>query len=281
MSKPIIKLSFLLSLLILSSCSSKKTSDISYLDKSKALITSMPELDIYSPKKAKNNPVVIFIHGGYWEAGNKDIYSFLGNNFAKIDVVTVIPNYTLSPNGNYNTMAQEVAACIKWTSDSIYNYNGNPRQIYLMGHSAGGHLIALVSTNTKYLKNLEVIKGVILNDAAGLDMYSYLKENPPTNQYNYDVTWTDDPENWKDASPIYSLSEKSPPFMIYVGTKTYPSIISQNKDFLAKLKEFQPNAKIKYLNKKHVPMMRQFVNPWNKHYKEIITFIDSNNLVNQ
>jgi arylformamidase len=269
-------LTLLFCVFLVSSCASKKISNISYLKKSEALITSFPELNVFQTQTSEKSPVVIFIHGGYWTSGNKNMYSFLGRNFGKKKIVTVIPNYTLSPNGNYDTMAKEVAAAIQWTFDTIEKYNGNPDQIFLMGHSAGGHLIALVGTNPKYLKNTDMIKGIILNDAAGLDMNSYLKKHPPTKNHNYNVTWTENQENWKDASPIYSLSKKAPPFLMFTGTKTHPSIISQNKSFVQKLKTFQPNVKINFLNKKHVPMMRQFVLPWNKNYKEIIKFIEVN-----
>jgi len=263
---------------LLTNCASRKIENLQYLDQSLTLFTSIPKLDVYHNSESKNNPVVIFIHGGYWDEGKKDIYGFLGRNFAKKEVVTVIPNYTLSPNGNYNTMAKEVAAAIMWTSENISLYNGDPNQIYLMGHSAGGHLIALTSTNPKYLgENADLVKGVILNDSAGLDMYSYLKEYPPTSFHHYTSTWTEDEGNWKDASPIYFLSENTPPFLIYVGTKTYPSILSSNKDFASELQKFQSSVNINYLDKKHVPMMRQFFYPWCKHYNEIKDFIESQN----
>ena len=266
----------LLCIFLLTRCATKKSGGIAYLKNSKAFIESFPELDVYQPRKSKSNPVVIFIHGGYWEKGSKGLYRIFGRNFAKKGVVTVIPNYTLSPEGNYETMAEEVAAAIRWTHDNIENYNGDPEQIFLMGHSAGGHLIALVGTNPKFLESTDVIKGIILNDAAGLDMYSYLQQYPPTEEHHYDVTWTKNEANWKDASPIYSLSEKAPPFFIYVGTKSYPSIISQNKDFIKELNNYQPKVEINYLKKKHVAMMSQFFFPWNKQYKEIIDFIDVN-----
>ncbi|WP_341224716.1 alpha/beta hydrolase [uncultured Arcticibacterium sp.] len=243
---------------------------------SQALVESFPKLDVYTPDKAENSPVVIFIHGGNWNAGNKEIYSFLGRNFAKKDIVTVISGYTLSPDGNYDTMAKEVAAAIKWTRENISKHKGNPNEIFLMGHSAGGHLIALVGTNPKYLENIDLVKGIILNDAAGLDMYSYLKKNPPNKNGHYDVTWTENEENWKDASPIYFLSEKVPPLYVYTGTKTYSSILTGNKEFVKKMNQYQANLEINYLRKKHVPMMRQFIFPWNKRYNEIVKFIDSN-----
>lgn len=276
MNKLIKLLTPIFTTLLLSGCSVQKTENLSYLTESKALVESMPKLDVYNQKKQKDKPVVIFVHGGYWETGNKDTYGLLGKNFARKGIVTVIPGYTVSPDGNYNTMAQEIAAAVKWTQTNIATYGGDPKQIFLMGHSAGGHLIALVGTNPKYLENDSGVKGMLLIDAAGLDMNTYLLKNPPTKEHNYDVTWTKDPKNWIDASPIYFLSEKTPAALIYVGTKTYPSIISQNKDFVKKLNEFQPNVTINYLNKKHVPMITQFAFPWNKRYKEITNFIDSN-----
>jgi len=269
-------ITLLFCMFLFTNCASKKITGISYLDSSKALIESLPKLNVFKTRKSENNPVVIFIHGGYWTEGKKGTYGFLGRNFAKRDIVTVIPDYTLSPNGNYDTMAEEVATAIKWTVENIEKYNGNPNQIFLMGHSAGGHLIALVSTNPKYLENTDVIKGIVLNDAAGLDMNSYLEKYPPKKEHNYDVTWTKNPKNWKDASPIYFLSEKTPPILMMTGTKTYPSILTQNNVFVEKLNVYQPNVKIDYQTKKHIPMMSQFFFSWNGNYKKIVKFITKN-----
>ncbi|MGB3606176.1 MAG: alpha/beta hydrolase [Psychroserpens sp.] len=275
MIKQLVLLVFIMGMF--SSCASRKFKDIQYLEKEDS--TNNLSLNIFQPrdKDAHQLPVVIFVHGGYWTEGNKDIYGFLGRNFAKNDVVTVIPSYTLSPKANYDTMASEIASALQWTLNNIENYKGDPDQIYLMGHSAGGHLIALISTNPKYIDDTSVIKGVILNDAAGLDMYSYLKENPPTTQYNYKTTWTTNPEQWKNASPLYFVDENSPPFMMYVGEKTYPSIKKQNADFVDKLHQFQPNVKPIILNKKHVPMMSQYFFPWTNRYDEILEFIEETN----
>ena len=191
MKKPSIVL--LLALILTSSCASKKIKDIGYLKNetqnkqdNSGIITDSLKLNVFQPRKSKSskslNPVIIFVHGGNWNAGNKNTYGFLGRNFAKNDVVTVIPSYTLSPNANFDTMASQIAEALKWTIDNIKTYGGNPEEIYLMGHSAGGHFIALISTNPKYVEDKSVIKGVILNDAAGLDMKSYLENYPSNNR---------------------------------------------------------------------------------------------------
>ena len=66
--------------------------------------------------------------------------SIVSNNPANKIIPSAIPNYTLSPEGNYDTRAKEVADAIQWTHYNIAKNNGDPTQIFLMGNSAGGHL---------------------------------------------------------------------------------------------------------------------------------------------
>ncbi len=264
----------LLTLFLFTSCASKKYKNVSYLN-SDSSNKEQPTLNIFTPKnsKATNNPVLLFVHGGNWNSGDKRLYGFLGRNFAKKGITTVIVGYTLSPKVNYNDMANEVAKAVEWTKANISNYNGNPNEIFLTGHSAGGHLVALVGTNPKYLKDKSIIKGIILNDAAGLDMKHYLEEFPPTNFFDYKTTWTTNPEQWKNASPIYFLDKNAPPFMIYLGSKTYESIKVSNERFLDELHKFQPNVQPIILNKSHFPMMLQYISSGSYRYDEIINFM--------
>ncbi|MFC4740997.1 alpha/beta hydrolase fold domain-containing protein [Flavobacterium ponti] len=261
--------------ILFSSCASKKFKNVTYL-KGTENKKGQPTLNIFTPRNSKytNTPVLIFVHGGNWNSGDKKLYGFIGRNFAKRGITTVIAGYTLSPKANYNDMAKEIAEAVNWTKDSIRNYKGNPDKIFLTGHSAGGHLIALIGTNPKYLEDKNIIKGIILNDAAGLDMKHYLEQNPPTNEDDYLATWSNNPELWKDASPIYFIDKETPKMMIYLGSKTYESIKVGNERFLIELNKFQPNVKPIILNKKHVPMVLQYIFSWSNRYKEIIEFIE-------
>lgn len=273
------KISLLLIILSLGSCASVKYKNVSYLEKSsKGDLDNKPTLNIFKPKGKKhtNNNVLIFVHGGNWNSGDKKLYGLLGRNFARKGVTTVIVGYTLSPKADYNDMAIEVGKAVEWAKENIAKYKGNPDEIFLTGHSAGGHLVALVATNPKYLDDQSIVKGVILNDAAGLDMKFYLEQNPPTIKDDYLTTWTNDPKKWQDASPIYFLNKTSPPFMIYNGSKTYESIEVGNQRFLKELHKYQPNVKRIILNKKHAPMVVQYLFPWNKRFDEIIDFMDKN-----
>ncbi|MBG6112117.1 acetyl esterase/lipase [Flavobacterium sp. CG_9.10] len=265
----------LLNGVFLVSCSSKKIADTSYLSSSKAKETNIPQLNIFVPKNTKGtaSPVLIFVHGGNWNSGRKGTYDLLGRNFANKGVITVIPDYTLSPAADYDTMTKQIAAVIKWTKDNISKYNGNPNQIFITGHSAGGHLGALAVMNPKYGIDPKSISGIILNDAAGLDMKNYLEQNPPTAENDYVATWTKSPANWREASPIYFLDKNTPPFLIYVGDKTYNSIKTANKRFLDALQPYQAGVVPIRLNKKHIPMVVQYFWPWSDRFDEVVDFM--------
>ncbi len=259
----------------ITSCGFTKHKNISYLENSEK--SNPPSLNVFSAKDEDTTsrpPVLIFVHGGNWDSGKKGWYSFFGKNFARKGITTVVVGYTLSPEADYDEMTSQIASAIQWTKNNISNYNGDPNQIFLTGHSAGGHLIALAVMNPKYGIDPNDISGIILNDAAGLDMHNYLQKNPPGTANNYLTTWTNDPETWKKASPIFYLDEETPPFLIYLGKKTYPSITTANKRFLEALKPYQPQVEPVLLNKKHIPMMTQYFWPWNDRYQEIIDFME-------
>ncbi|SDS63575.1 alpha/beta hydrolase [Gramella sp. MAR_2010_147] len=267
----------ILILVLLTGCGVSKHKNILYLKKAEK--SEQPGLNIFSPKNKNSlvkSPVLIFVHGGNWDSGKKEMYSFFGKNFAKKGITTVVVGYTLSPQADYKEMTSQIASAIQWTKNNIEHYNGDPNKLFLTGHSAGGHLISLAVMNPEYNIDTNDISGIILNDAAGLDMHHYLQQNPPSTTNNYLTTWTNNPENWKKASPVFYLDENTPPFLIYLGKKTYPSIITANKRFLKALQQYQPKVAPVLINKKHIPMMTQYIWPWSNRYKEIINFMEAN-----
>jgi len=236
------------------------------------------KLNIFVPNHSekKELPVLIFVHGGNWNSGNKNTYGFIGRNFAKKDVVTVIPSYTLSPKSDVEQMTNEIATAVKWVQKNIKKYHGDPQNLFVTGHSAGGQLVANAVLNPKFGIDENSISGIILNDAAGIDMKDYLEKNSPTTADDYLATWSNDPEIWREASPIYFLDRNSPPFLIYVGTKTYSSIKTANEHFLTKLNEFQPAVQPVMINKNHIPMVLQYFWPWSERLVEITDFMKKN-----
>ncbi|MGQ0827776.1 MAG: alpha/beta hydrolase [Bacteroidota bacterium] len=260
--------------LLLSGCSFR------HVIQSKNIVYS-PEhklrLNVFSPKKpGKPKDVLVFIHGGNWNVGKKSTYNFFGKRMAKKEVVTVVIDYRKCPT-TYDEISRDVVRSVKWITENITGYGGDTNKIFISGHSAGGHLAALVATDDQYFEEMNMknpIKGVILIDAFGLDMHKYLLKNDKYKRDVYLSVFTKDTNQWKKASPVYNLHREMPPFMIYVGGSTYPNVTNGNNDFLEVLKRYQPDAKIIIVKgAKHVDMIFSFYNSKKKAYQEIIDFM--------
>jgi acetyl esterase/lipase len=265
-----------------SGCSFRRVvrhSDIPYQAIDPATRTPEQSLNVFAPRNQQElHPVLVFIHGGSWNSGRKEQYKFLGRNWARKGVVTVIIDYPLSPQATYHQMAGSAARAVQWVQQHIREYGGNPDRIFLSGHSAGGHLASLISLNNAYFDSLGManpVKGTILIDAAGLDMYGYLLEEKFTSGHTYLNTFTSDPERWKDASPIFHLRRGMPPMLIYRGGKTYPSIEKSTEKFVSALRAYEPNPRYTIQKgRRHIPMILQYIFPWNPRYAEIRRFME-------
>jgi acetyl esterase/lipase len=265
-------------ILFISSCSLKpvlRTKNIVY-NSSKGL-----KLDIYSPKKIKESKkVLVFVYGGNWTSGRRSLYRFFGKGVARKGLVCVVLDYRLSPNAEIAGMASDVADAIKWVKENSLSFKGDSMQIYIAGHSAGGHLAAMVATDNSYFEKIKIknpIKGVILIDAFGLDMNHYLGQSNNPKDSIYKPVFSNNPANWKKYSPINYLNKNTVPFMLLLGDKTYAAIADLNNIFYDKIKKYQPQAPlIIYNNKKHIPMIGQFYNSRTKAYKDILNFMDAN-----
>ncbi|KAG0202808.1 hypothetical protein BGX33_009462 [Mortierella sp. NVP41] len=116
--------------------------DVHYNSKrpSKSLDVHVPE---FTNEHKRGRPVVIFIYGGAWSSGSKQVYTLLGAQLRAMGYVAVIPDYTTFPRGRSKEMEEDVQMAIQWTQEHCETYGGDPNQIYLMGHSAGAHLCSL------------------------------------------------------------------------------------------------------------------------------------------
>ena len=263
---------------MLTSCASigvKRIKDITF-DKKHQL-----ELDVYtSAKITAPKKVIVFVHGGRWKTGSKSQYKFLGNRLARKGLVAVVVDYRLSGKADYRGMASDVASALKWVRENINSYTGDDRQIFLSGHSAGGHLAALVSTDSRYLDSLGIaspIRGTILIDAFGLDMYAFLSNESFKKNPVYYTVFSSDPRLWKDGSPAYHVSKAMPPTLLFVGGRTYPVIVEGSEEYLKAVTPFYKDTNlITIKKKKHIPMILQFYNSDNRVYNDILRFMETN-----
>jgi len=210
--------------------------DFSY-DKIDGEFSPLLSLDIYTPNTGDNLPVMVFIHGGGWQAGDKASEShinkrdfFINNGFVFVSI-----NYRLAPNDFYPVYPQDVANSIAFVLNWIGKFKGNNQKVFLMGHSSGAHLAALVTTDNRYLNsynyNPSDIKGVILLDGAGYDIpatIAYHIEHNNTSGINlYHTAFGIEQNTWQHASPINYTNHVVPPFQIfYVDTREISDLAS-------------------------------------------------------
>jgi len=163
---------------------------------------------------------MVFIHGGSWRFGDKRMVARKDAFFTSHGFIFVSINYRLSPEVTHPAHAQDCGAAIAWVSKNIAEHGGDPKRIYIMGHSAGAHLAALVSTDETYLKeagaSLSAIRGAIVLDGGGYDIPKMVNSGELFAQGRYERAFGESLSTWQNASPVKHVAKgKSiPPFLI-------------------------------------------------------------------
>jgi len=259
---------------------SHRASDIAYVAVSAPdFDTNRHRLDVYEPTRAASapRPVVLFIHGGSWNSGSKDdfIYRAIGRRLAKHGFVGVVISYRLAPQVQVPQQADDCARALAWTVANIKDYGGDPGRIVLMGHSAGGGLAALLATGSdtllaRHSLAASAAHAVLLDDPAGLDMLDYLTKMQYPGDAQYLGPFSKDPAVWRQASALYHVRAGAPPYSIYIGGDTYPSIKESSEKFRQRLAQLGQAPKYTVLpGKKHVGMVTQLFWAGNQLYDEL------------
>ncbi len=121
-------------------------------------------LDLYYPAQTKNYSTVVWFHGGGLKAGNRSIPKALQNK----GIAVVAVNYRLHPKVKAPAYIEDAAKSVAWTFKNIKKYGGDPKKIFVSGHSAGGYLTSMIGFDKRWLKAY----GVDADQIAGLIPYS-------------------------------------------------------------------------------------------------------------
>jgi len=198
-------------------------------------------LDLYAPVGAKNRPIVFWIHGGGWRQGDKSGVQQKPQVFVDHGYVFVATNYRFVPHVSIHQMAGDVARAIRWTHEHAAEYGGDPNTIFVMGHSAGAQLAALVCTDARYVtaEGLAptLLKGCVAVDG---DSYDVPLQIATVKQRSKDFyTWEfGDLEQQKRLSAItYVAAGKPIPPVLVVHVAEHPETKLQSETFVAALKQ--------------------------------------------
>jgi acetyl esterase/lipase len=185
-------------------------------------------LDVYSPQNAKNLPVVFWIHGGGWQTGDKSSVQLKPQAFMDKGFVFVSTNYRLLPSVDMATIVRDVAKSLRWVHDHIAEHGGDPERLFVMGHSAGAQLAALVCTDDRYMKaeglSLAIIKGCVPVDGDTYDVPAIIEtaetrrrvHGLPQAKFGHREKFGNDPAKHQDFSAVTHVARDKgiPPFLI-------------------------------------------------------------------
>jgi acetyl esterase/lipase len=131
-------------------------------------------LDVYAPPGGSNLPVVVWVHGGGWMRGSKNEMNDKPQAFVEKGFVFVPVNYRFVPHVTMDTIVRDVAKAVGWVHANISRYGGDATRLFLMGHSAGAQLAALLCTDSRYIEAESVprssIKGCVPLDGDTYDV---------------------------------------------------------------------------------------------------------------
>lgn len=204
-------------------------------------------LDVYLPKNKTKFPVIHFVHGGYWSRGDKSYYQALtgtyrnlGISLAKQGIGVVIQNYRLQPKVSADEQIGDIVQAVKWTTENVQNYGG--QDIYLMGHSAGGHLISLVGSDPQYYRTAgidpDLIRGYIpisgIFDLVDMEKFHDQKFNEQVTYKFFGRT----KESLQHYSPSFYFRTNMPRILFLLGENDFPFLIAQTPAVVNLVKSF-------------------------------------------
>ena len=214
-------------------------------------------LDVYAPAGAKGLPVVFWIHGGGWQAGDKADVKLKPQWFVDKGFVFVSTNYRLLPAVDMGTLTRDVVQSFRWVHDHVADYGGDPGRVLVGGHSAGAQLAALLCTDERYLKEqgiaFDVLKGCVPVDGDTYDVPAIIEvaetrwrvHHMPPNKFGHREKFGNDPAKHRDFSAVYHVAKGKgiPPFLI-LHVANHPDTSAQAFRLGAALKEAGVPARV-------------------------------------
>ncbi|XP_038060630.1 probable isoprenylcysteine alpha-carbonyl methylesterase ICMEL2 [Patiria miniata] len=255
------------------------------------------------PSQQRRKPILVYVYGGAWMAGDKNLYGLLAQSLAdKLGAIVCVPNYSIYPKGIVTDMLNDLVDTMAWikTSELITSLGGDPEQIVMCGHSAGGHLSALVTLNlaqrsaTEAINSkanesaleassvLSSIRGVIaisgvfdIRDHYGFESWRGVED--------LSGMWRvmEGRDNFDKYSPTLVLKDldtqqiaKLPPFVLVHGTEDGTVPLSASEKFAAALSHHGVSVAMAIIQGGgHAPLVLDMMEEGRHYHKEMTTIV--------
>ena len=195
--------------------------DIAYGDDPKQ------RLDVYWPSDAESSPVFVFIHGGGFVEGDRAHYGYVARELGRRGAVTVVMSYRLSP-AHYPAQLEDTRNAVAWVYEHIEQYGGDPRRIYVGGHSAGAILSSAVSVNRRWMDERELPRNALRGFFPMSGPYDLRDFGSFVDVYLPQASAR------AEASPLLNLEEMPPPSVVSYG-ELEDVFRKQSEDFVEAL----------------------------------------------
>ena len=191
------------------------------------------KLDVYMPDDHPSQPapVLMFFHGGYWVIGHKDLMGFMAPAITPAPALLVTVGYRLAPGAKYPQQVDDCRSALRWVYDSIPDYGGDPNRIHVGGHSAGGHLAAMLTLQRQQRTALGLPENVIkacFPVSGVFDVADTLQERREAFLRSEDDA--------QEASPLHNTEGNTTPFLLEIGTDDFDNLRAQHPRMLAALR---------------------------------------------
>lgn len=164
------------------------------------------KLDVYQPLDGSGYPVVVFFHGGSWTSGSREDYKFIGEALASQGILTVIAGFRLYPQVRYPDFLVDSAQAVAWVAREAPLYGGDPRRLFVMGHSSGAYNAAMLALDPRWLSSAGLAPTALAGWIGLAGPYDFLPMQDPESQpvFNH-------PDYPAGSQPIDYVSKSAPP----------------------------------------------------------------------
>jgi acetyl esterase/lipase len=186
-------------------------------------------LDVYRPANVAHAPVVVFFFGGSWKSGKRAWYAWVGETLAQRGMVVVIPDYRLWPAVKLDGFMQDGARAVAWAHAHAGDYGGDPDALFVMGHSAGAHIGALLATDAHWLAAVGMRPRQLAGFIGLAGPYDFL----PLKDADYIDMFGNTHDAQLRSQPVHFVDGDEPPMLLMQGT-TDKIVWPRNAESLAR-----------------------------------------------